>query len=131
MRTASGFIISTCCIVGLTPPFLLRNLGKGGVDKYTPRGYIESMKQGIKKKAVRRLKIVEGQVRGLQRMVEEEKYCIDIINQSLAIKEALSSVEDFILENHLSTHVVEQMKSGQEAKAIKEILSVYKVSKRK
>ena len=89
------------------------------------------MKQNIKKKAIRRLKIVEGQVRGLQRMVEEEKYCIDIINQSLAIKEALSSVEDLILENHLSTHVVEQMKSGKEAKAIKEILSVYKMSKKK
>lgn len=89
------------------------------------------MKQNIKKKAVRRLKIIEGQVRGFQRMVEEEKYCIDIINQSLAIKEALSSVEDLILENHLSTHVVEQMKSGKEAKAIKEILSVYKMSKKK
>lgn len=89
------------------------------------------MKQNIKKKAIRRLKIVEGQVRGLQRMVQEEKYCIDIINQSLAIKEALSSVEDLILENHLSTHVVEQMKSGKEAKAIKEILSVYKLSKKK
>lgn len=89
------------------------------------------MKQDIKKKAIRRLKIVEGQVRGFQRMVQEEKYCIDIINQSSAIKEALSSVEDLILENHLSTHVVEQMKSGKEAKAIKEILSVYKVSKKK
>ena len=89
------------------------------------------MKQDIKKKAVRRLKIVEGQVRGLQRMVKEEKYCIDIINQSLAIKEALSGVEDLILKNHLSTHVVEQMKSGREAKAIQEILSVYRLSKKK
>jgi DNA-binding FrmR family transcriptional regulator len=89
------------------------------------------MKQDIKKKAVRRLKIVEGQVRGLQRMVKEEKYCIDIINQSLAIKEALSGVEDLILKNHLSTHVVEQMKSGREAKAIQEILSVDRLSKKK
>lgn len=89
------------------------------------------MKQDIKKKAIRRLKIVEGQVRGLQRMVAEEKYCIDIMNQSLAIKEALSGVEDLILKNHLSTHVVEQMKSGKESKAIKEILSVYRLSKKK
>ena len=89
------------------------------------------MRQDIKRKAIRRLKIIEGQVRGFQRMVEEEKYCIDIINQSLAIKEALSSIEDLLLENHLSTHVVEQMKSGKEAKAIKEILSVYKMSKKK
>jgi len=89
------------------------------------------MKQDIKKKAMHRLKIAEGQVRGLQRMVEQEKYCIDIINQSLAVKEALSGVEDLILKNHLSTHVVEQMKSGKQAKAINEILSVYKLSKKK
>ncbi|MBI2052864.1 MAG: metal-sensing transcriptional repressor [Candidatus Ryanbacteria bacterium] len=89
------------------------------------------MTEIIKKRASRRLKIAEGQIRGLERMVREEKYCVDIINQSLAIKEALSSFEDFILENHLATHVVEQMKSGQQSKAIKEILSVYKVSKRK
>ena len=89
------------------------------------------MRKEIKNKATRRLKVIEGQVRGLQRMVEKDIYCIDVINQSLAIKKALSSVEDLILENHLSTHVVEQMKSGKEAKAIKEILSVYKVSKKK
>ncbi len=64
-------------------------------------------------------------------MVAEGKYCIDIINQSLAIKQALSGVEDLILENHLATHVVMQMKQRQEGRAIKEILSVYKLSKKK
>jgi len=89
------------------------------------------MKKDIQKKAVRRLKIVEGQVRGLQKMVVEEKYCIDILHQSMAIKKALSSMEDLILENHLSTHVIEQIKGGESSKAIKEILEVYKVSKKK
>ena len=89
------------------------------------------MKQELKKKAIRRLKIVEGQVRGLQRMVEEEKYCIDVINQSSAVKEALSGVEDLMLENHLSTHVVEQVKSGKNKKAVKEIMSVYKLAQKK
>jgi len=89
------------------------------------------MKQETKKKVLRRLKIAEGQVRGLQKMVDEEKYCVDIINQSLAIKKALSSVEDFILQNHLETHVIEQIKSGKAPIAIKEILSVYKLSKKK
>ncbi len=88
------------------------------------------MKQNLKQKAIRRLKILEGQVRGLQRMVEENEYCIDILRQSLAVKQALSSVEDLILENHLSTHVVEQIKSGKEAKSTKEILEIYKLSKR-
>lgn len=89
------------------------------------------MKKEIKNKAAPRLKIIEGQIRGLQRMVQEEKYCIDIINQSLAVKEALSGVEDLILENHLSTCAFEQMRSGKEKKAINEILSVYKLSKKK
>ena len=89
------------------------------------------MKKDIKKKSTRRLRIIEGQVRGLQRMVEKEEYCINIINQSLAVKEALSKVEDLILENHLSTHVIEQIKSGKEANATREILAVYKLSKKK
>jgi CsoR family transcriptional regulator, copper-sensing transcriptional repressor len=89
------------------------------------------MDKSIKKQAIRRLKITEGQIRGLQKMVEKEKYCIDIITQTSAIKQALSAVEDLILQNHLSTHAVQQIKSGKELKAIKEILSVYKLSKKK
>lgn len=64
-------------------------------------------------------------------MVEKEEYCIDIIQQSSAVKNALSSIEDLILKNHLSTHVVEQIKSGKVPKAIEEVLSVYRLSKRK
>ena len=89
------------------------------------------MKKTIKKRAIRRLKILEGQIRGLQRMVEKEKYCVNIIQQSSAAKEALSSIEDLILENHLSTHVFEQIKAGRESKSTKEILKIYKLSKRK
>ena len=89
------------------------------------------MKQDIKKKAIRRLKILEGQVRGLQKMVESEKYCIDIITQTSAVKKALSGVEDLILESHLSTHVIDQIKSGKSKKSTKEILEVFKLSKKK
>lgn len=76
------------------------------------------MNEDIKRRANHRLKILEGQVRGLQKMVDEDKYCIDIITQASAIKEALSGVEDLLLENHLSTHVVDQVKSGDESKAV-------------
>ena len=89
------------------------------------------MKQDIKPKVVRRLKIIEGQIRGLQKMVEDDNYCIDIITQASAVKEALSGVEDLLLENHLSTHVVEQIKSGEEAHATDEILKVYKLKRKK
>ncbi|MBI2573853.1 MAG: metal-sensitive transcriptional regulator [Candidatus Wildermuthbacteria bacterium] len=89
------------------------------------------MKTPLKNKALRRLKILEGQIRGLQRMVEEEVYCIDILRQSSAAREALSRVEDLLLENHLSTHLGEQMAHGNKSKAVKEILSVFQVAKKK
>lgn len=89
------------------------------------------MKKEVKEQAIRRLKILEGQIRGLERLVKNDEYCIDVLQQSLAAKQALSSIEDLILENHLSTHVIQQMKSGKSKKAINEILSIYKLSKRK
>ncbi len=89
------------------------------------------MEQMAKKKALRRLQIIKGQVAGLEKMIVAEKYCIDLITQSSAIKQALSGVEDVLLENHLSTHAVMQMKSGEAKKATAEILKVYQLSKKR
>lgn len=89
------------------------------------------MKKEVKDKVGRRLKIIEGQVKGLQKMIETDTYCVDVITQTSAVRKALSSVEDMMLENHLSTHVVDQMKGGKHQKAIGEILAVYALSKKK
>lgn len=94
-------------------------------------GYLLDMDKNIKQQLTNRLRRVEGQVRGLQKMVEEEKYCIDVITQSSAIRSALSAVEDLMLENHLSEHVVHQIKHGQEGRAVGEIIKVFKKSKKK
>ena len=83
-----------------------------------------------KQKVVRRLKIIEGQVRGLQEMLTTGAYCIDVITQTSAVKQALSGVEDSIMENHLSTCVVHQMRKGKEKKAIAEILKVYRLKRK-
>ncbi|MEK0348106.1 MAG: metal-sensitive transcriptional regulator [Nitrosopumilus sp.] len=89
------------------------------------------MKKEIKKNVGRRLKIIEGQIKGLQKMVDEDTYCVDIITQTSAVKNALSSVEDVMLKNHLETCIIKQIKSKNESKAVKEILDVYKLSKKK
>ena len=81
------------------------------------------------KSLINRLKRIEGQIRGLQKMVEEDKYCIDIITQTSAIRNALKGVEDVLLESHLSSCVVSQIKSGKQKKAVEEILKVYKLKK--
>ena len=88
------------------------------------------MDQKIKDKTLKRLKIIGGQIRGLGEMVEKEKYCIDIITQTSAVRKALSGVEDLILENHLSTHAIHQIKMGETSKATAEILKVYKLKRK-
>lgn len=83
-----------------------------------------------KTKLVRRLKIIEGQIRGLQKLIDEDKYCIDIITQTSAVKQGLSNIEDVLLEGHLSHCVVNQMKKGETKKAVDEILKVYRLKKK-
>lgn len=91
---------------------------------------LSAVTQINKEKYVRRLKIIEGQVRGLQEMISEDKYCIDIITQSSAIKQALSNVEDILLENHLGSCVVKQIQAGEVKQPTQEILKVYKLKRK-
>lgn len=70
-------------------------------------GYIQDKKQ-----YERRLSRIEGQVRGIQRMVEEEKYCIDILTQVSAIQSALRNVARGLLDDHLRSCVVDAAKAG-------------------
>lgn len=63
-------------------------------------------------RALRRLKNIEGQVRGLQRMVEEEKYCVDILTQISAVRAALHSVGMLILRRHVETCVSDAIETG-------------------
>lgn len=81
-------------------------------------------------KLIRRLKIIEGQVRGLQEMITKNAYCIDVITQTSAVKQALSNIEDVLLENHLSRCALSQIKGGNEKKAIGEILKVYQLKRK-
>jgi DNA-binding FrmR family transcriptional regulator len=83
-----------------------------------------------KAKVIRRLKLIEGQVRGLQKMIENDTYCIDVITQTSAVKQGLSNVEDILLENHLKGCVSKQMTTGQVGKTTDEIIKVYKLKRK-
>jgi len=83
-----------------------------------------------KQKLIKRLKIIEGQVRGLQEMIEKDIYCIDVITQTSAVKQGLSGVEDALMEGHLSTCLIHQIKKGKEKQATKEILKVYQLKRK-
>lgn len=79
---------------------------------------------------LRRLKILEGQMRGLQELVKQDAYCVDIITQTSAVKQGISNVEDLLLDRHLSSCVIKQIEEGQTDKAKAEILKVYKLKRK-
>jgi DNA-binding FrmR family transcriptional regulator len=81
-----------------------------------------------KQAAIQRLARLEGQVRGVARMIEEDRYCIDILNQSLAIRSALSQVEILILQDHADDCVDDAIRSqdaDEQRRKFKELVEVF------
>lgn len=68
--------------------------------------------EAFKKGLIARLNKIEGQIRGIKKMIEADKYCDDILNQLTAIKNALSGVQEELLAGHIRTCVFEQIKNG-------------------
>ena len=83
----------------------------------------------IKKRALQRSPILQGQLRGIEKMIENEDYCVDIITQSLAVQKSLRSLNKLLVENHLRTHVTDMFDAGGEEreKAMAELLSVFEL----
>jgi CsoR family transcriptional regulator, copper-sensing transcriptional repressor len=75
--------------------------------------------------AQKRLNIIKGQLSGLSKMIDEDEYCIDLLNQSLAIQNSLKSLDAVLFERHLKTHVTDQFKKTPD-KAINEIVTLFK-----
>ena len=70
-------------------------------------------------------------MRGVQKMIENEDYCMDILTQSLAIQKSIGSLNKLILENHVRTHIKQSLGSSSEQeqeKAVEELLSLYELS---
>jgi DNA-binding FrmR family transcriptional regulator len=89
--------------------------GRRPLDYYTPGGYMVQMRTEIKTSCLKRLKRVEGQIRGLAGMVENDRYCIDIVTQIAAAKAALRRVEEEILRDHVAHCVEHAISSGDKA----------------
>lgn len=73
----------------------------------------------------RRLSIIEGQVRGIKQMIDDNRYCGDILIQLLAVNKALQSLENIILESHLEKCISNQIKEGN-TEVTKEIMELFK-----
>ena len=81
----------------------------------------------VKSESLKRLNKIEGQVRGIARMVEQEKYCIDIINQITAAKNALDGVAKIIMKRHVESCVTQAILEGHAEEKIDELVTaIYK-----
>ncbi len=86
-----------------------------------------------KDSTIRRLNRIEGQVRGIGRMIEEERYCIEVLQQIQAIKSALAKVEDAILKDHAATCIETAIASGdvvKQRKKFDELVDLFAKMKR-
>lgn len=81
------------------------------------------------KKHIDALKRIEGQVRGIQRMIEEKRYCVDILTQLSAVGSAVASVQDSILQRHLGTCFKTAAEKGSETEKKKKVNEVLKLLK--
>jgi CsoR family transcriptional regulator, copper-sensing transcriptional repressor len=85
------------------------------------------MRKDIKASSLRRLKRIEGQVRGLARMVEDDRYCIDIVTQISAVRAALRRAEEEILRDHVAHCVEGAIASGNQAQQRRKIAELMEV----
>ena len=87
-----------------------------------------------KAKALSRLRTIEGHIRGVTRMIEEDAHCKDILHQTLAIQRAIEKLKRDLLESHLQTCVIKALQEGsnpQEERVIRELLDIFVVSARR
>ena len=78
-----------------------------------------------KTEALKRLSYIEGHLSGIRKMVEEDKYCVDVLKQTYAVRRAIEKMESILLEGHLNSCVVEGIKTGREDQVVGELRDLY------
>ena len=83
-----------------------------------------------KRDLVRRIAYIEGHLQGVRRMIEDDKYCVDVLKQTYAVRRAIEKLEALILENHLQGCVVDGIKKGREQEVVGELIDLYELAGR-
>lgn len=86
--------------------------------------------QTSKEEALKRLAYIEGHLRGIRKMVEEDQYCVDVLKQTYAVQRAIEKFEGVLLQSHLNTCVPTGIREGREEEVIKEIAELFELSQR-
>jgi len=81
-----------------------------------------------KEDVLKRLNYIEGHLKGIRKMVDEDQYCVDILRQTYAVRNAIEKLEAIILENHLHDCVLEGITSGKEDEMIDELIQLFNLA---
>ena len=136
LATAAGLGLHGCAVMmaGMRPTLCLivlrHQTSPGLLEQYTLGGYMKPMRTEIKTSCLKRLKRIEGQIRGLAGMVEDDRYCIDVVTQIAAAKAALRRVEEEILRDHVAHCVEHAITSGDKADQRRKIAELMDVVSR-
>lgn len=77
---------------------------------------------------LKRLNYIEGHLGGIRKMVEDDKYCVDILRQTYAVRKAIEKLEALLLEGHLHGCVPEGIKNGREDAVVEELVQLYNLA---
>ena len=86
------------------------------------------MKADAKQNTLRRLNYIEGHLDGIRRMVQEDKYCVDILKQTYAVRKSIEKLEQVMLGSHMETCVIPGIQQGRQEQVVSELKELYKVA---
>lgn len=86
--------------------------------------------QANKKDVLNRLATIEGHLKGIRKMVEEDQYCVDILKQTYAVERALQKLETALLDGHLNGCVATGFREGRDQEMIRELAELFELSRR-
>lgn len=77
---------------------------------------------------LKRLNFIEGHLAGIRRMIEADKYCVDVLKQTYAVRRAIEKMEGMMLDGHLRTCVVEGIRDGRDEQVLGELAELYEMA---
>ncbi|HLZ47249.1 MAG TPA: metal-sensitive transcriptional regulator, partial [Candidatus Limnocylindria bacterium] len=96
----------------------------------SPRGYDVRVEPDTRKEVLSRLRSIAGHVRAVERMVDEDRYCVDVLRQTMAIEKALERVDAMILGSHLETCVADAFRQGRAEKTVQELAEIFSTARK-